>query len=238
MIKAGATPAFFVSMLCVIPYKLPRDGGIELKYCLRGIEQFVPGAEIVLIGQKPDWLQNAEHIPFADADELCFKERNIFEKILQVKRDFLFFNDDHFLLKPFSKDTYDFSGSLTERMNSYGSSNNQFWQTIYNTISIIGDGPNYFRHAPIFVKYKILKHFQLFDWSIPWGYCVKSLYCHYAGIKGTDYPDLKLMLPMTYEQIKNITRSRDYFSSDNIGINQDMISFLEETYPHKSQFEK
>ena len=221
-------------MLCVIPYK--DYGGPELKYCLRSIEKFVPGAKVILIGKKPEWLQHVEHIPFEDEREFCYKERNIFKKILQVKRDFLFFNDDHFLLSPFSKDTYDFSGSLVERMNSYGK--NPYSQTIYNTINIIGDADNYFRHGPVFIKDKILKHLALFDWDIPWGYCVKSLYCHYAGIKGKEYPDLKTRLPLNYEQIKTITRGRNYFSTGDHCMNKDMLAFLEETYPTKSQFEK
>lgn len=221
-------------MLCVIPYK--DYGGPELKYCLRGIEKYVPDAEIILIGKQPEWVSNVEHIPFEDEKLLSSKEKNIFLKILQVKRDFLFFNDDHFLLQPFNKDTYHFSGSLSTRMNSYGV--NPFSKTIRNTIEIIGDADNYFRHGPIFCRHVVLEALKVFDWDVPWGYCVKSLYCHYACIKGTEYPDLKIRIPLNHEQIKFTTRGRQYFSTGNLCMNKDMLDFLEGTYPEKSHFEK
>lgn len=224
----------FVQMICVIPYK--DYGGVELKYCLRGIEKFVSGAEIILIGKKPEWVRNVEHIPFEDEKLLHFKERNIFMKILQVKRDFLFFNDDHYLLQPFDKNTYHYSGSLPARMHGYGS--NQFSNTIRNTIDIIGDADNYFRHGPIWCRHTVLEALKVFDWNVPWGYCVKSLYCHYAGIKGTEYPDLKIRIALTLDQIKFTTHGREYFSTGNHCMNKDMLQFLEETYPGKSQFEK
>lgn len=221
-------------MICVIPYK--DYGGHELKYCLRGIEKFVPGAEVILIGQLPEWVKNVEHISFPDEKELCFKEKNIFLKILQVKRDFLFFNDDHYLLQPFSKDTYHFTGRLLNKMLEYGT--NQFRYTIGNTIEIIGDADNYFRHGPIWCRHVVLEALAVFDWDVPWGYCVKSLYCHYAGIKGTEYPDLKIRIPQNIQQLKTITKHREYFSTGNHCMNKDMLVFLEETFPDKSHFEK
>lgn len=221
-------------MWVVIPYK--KSTGIELKYCLRGIEKFLPGASVLLIGEKPEWLTNVEHIPFESAKEMCFKEKNIFLKILEAKRDFLFFNDDHFLLQPFSKETYHYSGTLVKQMAEYGSNYN--WITLHNTIDIIGDADNYYRHGPIYCRYRILEALALFDWDKPWGYCVKSLYCHYAGIKGTEYPDLKIRWPKPLHEIKLLTTGRQYFSTGNPAINEDMIAFLEETYPDKSHFEK
>jgi hypothetical protein len=199
-------------MLVVIPYKDYR--GVELKYCLRGIEKFVEDPEIIIIGDKPGWLQNVTHLPHADQREVQFKERNIFKKILLVKNDFLFFNDDHFLLKPFDKDTYHYSGN------------------------IYGDLDNYFRHGPMFCEHKILSMLTALDWSKAWGYCVKSIYCFLAGINGTEYPDLKIRHAPSYIEIKQRTKEREYFSTGDYAVNGNVIAFLDETYPHKSKFEK
>lgn len=221
-------------MNCVIPYK--KNSGIELRYTLRGIEKFVEDPHVILIGEKPDWMQNVEHIYYPDEDNLAYKERNIFQKILKVKRDFLFFNDDHFLLQPLTPDVYHFSGSLTELAKSYGG--NEFAQTIRNTIQIIGNADNYFRHGPIFCQYKVLEVIKMFNWDTPWGYCVKSLYCHYTGIKGIEYPDLKIRSAMTLKDLQLVTACREYFSTGVHSLNSAMLAFLEQTYPDKSRFEK
>jgi len=221
-------------MKCVIPYK--ENGGKELKYCLRGIEKFVEDPEIIIIGSEPAWIKNVKIIFFPDGKALRFKEWNIFRKICQVKEDFLFFNDDHFLLQPFDKSTYHFSGKLSKRLKDYGT--NEYWKTIQNTINVIGDADNYFRHAPIFIKREILEKIKELDWNAWFGYCVKSLYCHYAGIQGTEYPDLKIASKLSISHIREATNGREYFSTGNFVINTDMITFLEETYPDKSKFEK
>lgn len=222
-------------MLCVIPYK--DFGGSELKYCLRGIEKYVPGAEVILVGGKPDWVQNVEHIYHHEEKELQYKEKNIFEKLLLVKRDFLFFNDDHFLLQPFDKNTYHHTGRLSTCLKQYDAWN-QFRNTLFNTFYLVGDVDNYFRHGPIFCKYNILEKINTLNWEKGWGYCVKSLYCHFANIKGTEYPDLKIRYNMTLTAIRTITRDRQYFSTGNHCMNADMLAFLKETYPDKSKFEK
>lgn len=254
-------------MKCVIPYK--QNGGVELKYCLRGIEKFVKNPEVILIGSEPDWIQNVKVIPFPDGKQFRFKEWNIFRKICEVnrraggwppatgdrqpaadigrvsnlskagnpKQGFLFFNDDHFLLQPFDKNTYHFSGKLSQILKEYGT--NQYAHTIQNTINAIGgDADNYFRHGPLFIRPEILEKINELKWDAPWGYCVKSLYCHYAGIKGTEYPDLKIRASLPLSHIQKLTEGRDYFSTGNYAVNKDMIAFLEETYPEKSKFEK
>ena len=80
-----------------------------------------------------------------------WKEQNIFFKLLLTDFDFLFFNDDHYLLQPFSPETYHYSGKLSQSQLR-----NSFSATINSTIDVFGDIPNYFRHAPIYVERKVL----------------------------------------------------------------------------------
>lgn len=222
-------------MLVVIPYIDYQ--GAELRYCLRGIEKFVEDPEVIIVGDKPTWIKNVHHLHYRDNMKLEFKERNIFEKIMLVKDDFLFFNDDHFLLKPFSKHTYHYSGKISQRIAAYDSGN-YFRKALENTYSEFGDIDNYFRHGPIFCRHEIMEMVALLDWTKPWGYCCKSIYCHVAGIKGTEYPDLKIRHAMSYHEIRSVTHDREYFSTGNYSVNGNMIAFLQETYPDKSKFEK
>ncbi len=75
-------------MKCAIPYKHSYAAS-ELKYCLRGIEKYINNPEIILIGDQPKYIQNVTHIFYKDRPELKWKERNIYEKLLLVKDDFI-----------------------------------------------------------------------------------------------------------------------------------------------------
>lgn len=220
-------------MKIVIPYKDYR--GPELKYTLRGIEKYIEDPEVTVIGDFPKWLDGVTYIPFKDDPKLQFKERNIFQKLLLVDHDFLFFNDDHFLLEPFYKNTYHYSGMLREDILELG---NSFRQTIKNTLDLYGVIPNYFRHSPIFVERDKLEKLTARDWEKPWGYCVKSIYCRVNNIKGTDYPDLKIRTYLSEHKIKNLIAGRPYFSTGNNAINSSMIKVLNDLYPTKSRFEQ
>lgn len=221
-------------MKVVIPYK--HFPGPELKYTLRAIERFIDDPEVIIIGDLPVWVRNVTHIPFKDNEDLKWKERNIFEKILLVKDDFLFFNDDHFLLKKFTPDIYHYSGTLAELKQRYSLSNS-FRKTIQNTINVYGDIPNYFRHAPILVERDKLESLTELDWSIAWSYCIKSAYCHVNEIKGEDYPDLKFRHQISEENIRKQIEGRPYFSTGNAAMGRSMVKVLESLYPNKSIYE-
>ncbi len=219
-------------MKVAIPYK-HSYGALELKYCLRGIEKYINNPEIILIGDLPKCIQNVTHIFYKDRPELKWKERNIYEKLLLVKDDFLFFNDDHFLLQPFNFE-YHYSGTIEEKRIEY--SKNPFAKTLQNTLDVFGNIKNYYRHQPILIMNHILKQINL-DWNKEWGYCVKSIYCYLAGIEGKEYPDLKIRMPTTEKKILELIKGRQYFSTENGAMNRDMVRVLEGLYPVKSIYE-
>lgn len=214
----------------VIPYK-HCYGAIELKYCLRGIEKYVDDAEVIVIGDLPKGVHNITHIPFKDRPEYKWKERNIYEKIMLVNDDFLFFNDDHFLLEPFNYE-YHYSGTLEDQIKEY--SKNPFAQVLRNTKEVFGNIKNYYRHQPILMKNHVFKKINV-DWNKEWGYCVKSIYCHLAGVEGKEYPDLKIRRPTTEKNIREQIKGRQYFSTEDGALNIDMIRVLESVYPNKSK---
>lgn len=223
-------PAFFRNMKVTIPYKQVHTP--ELKYCLRGIEKFIDKPEVIIIGDLPHWIKNVTHIPYPNSRELRFKERNIYEKIMQVCDDFLFFNDDHYLLQPY-EENYHYSGTLSQTSKALS---NSFSKTIQNTIDLLGDIKSYFRHNPMFIKNEILKTINV-DWNKEWGYCIKSIYCHEAGIEGIEYPDLKIRICQGTNAIKKLIVGRPYFSTGNNSIDTAMINVLNELYPFKSVYE-
>src|SRR5688572_1044615 len=87
-------------MRLVIPYRLPADGGIELKFAIRSmVKHFKPLSGVLLIGDKPEWY-TGDHIPYADRKGE--KERSMQLKVLQAPDEiFLYSNDDFFALQDF-----------------------------------------------------------------------------------------------------------------------------------------
>jgi hypothetical protein len=227
-------------MTVAIPYR-HSYGALELKYCLRGIEKFIEHPEIIIIANRlPKWLNNITHIPYKDTENLKWKERNIYEKIMQVNDDFIFFNDDHFLLQPFNFE-YHYSGTLLDQVKEYKEAKNPFFQTLLNTSLIHGNIKNYYRHQPIFIEKRILNQVKIFskiDWTKEWGYCIKSLYCFLVtSEKCKEYPDLKIRMPTTEKKILELIKGRQYFSTENGAMNRDMARVLESIYPVKSTYE-
>lgn len=216
-------------MKIIIPYKDFR--GTELRYCLRGIEKFISDPEITIIGDRPQWLKNVVHIPFKDNPFIKFKSRNIYEKIKGYD-NFLFFNDDYFLLAPFGEETYHYSGTIKQEM-SQPYMRDTYRRTLQNTFDKFGDIKNFDTHCPIFYKHLNLD----LDWNQPWGYCIKSIYAMHACIEGTEYPDLKIRSLVYEEPLRKLLEGRPYFSTSNTAMTKPTITVLNELYPEKSKYE-
>lgn len=222
-------------MKVVIPYIETNTD--ELRYCLRSIEKYIEDPEVIIIGAKPEWIKDVDYIFYKDNPTYCLKERNIFEKIIIVKEDFFFFNDDHILLEPFDKNTYHYSGTLSSRIKEFKPSND-CRKTVENTLELYGDIKNYYRHCPMFLQRNLLDPLTQLDWNKPWGYCLKSIYCHLNNIEGNEYNDLKIRDTSTAQSITETIEGRPYFSTDNGSYSNGMVSVLKKLFPGKSKFEK
>jgi hypothetical protein len=222
-----------------------RHGDTELRYCLRSVEQYLTGyGEVFIIGRKPNWLKNVIHIPFDEgfAPQGHEKERNIFNKIMvacndeRVSDDFLFMNDDHFLRSPYEADKFPFyyEGRLSGKMTV-----TDYKHTLYNTIKAI-DGMNVVYtdvHCPILYNKDRFKALAAYDWSIRFGYCIKTLYCRKQGGHFTPLPDIKIDGKYSAEQIIQVINGRPWFSIGDKAFEGDIIQVLQDLYPNKSKFE-
>lgn len=232
----------------VIPYFLINEG-LELKYALRSVEKHLFGVgNIFIIGDKPDWLQEAIHIPFKDGNMMAGKERNIYQKVLTAAMDprvnnyFLYMNDDHFLLRDFEASQFPpywhntLSGSLETNKSPYR-------QTLENTIAALPMGGmecNFDGHCPmVFNRERFVRTFERVDWSIPYGYCMKTMYCVLNGIVGEHMPDLKVSGAPPKGWMQEILMDKgNYFSISDKSLNKVMRDALEELYPLTSKYEK
>lgn len=79
----------------------------EIRFSLRSVEKYLTGVgKVWIVGEKPDFLKNVIHRPFADIGKNVRK--NGYAKIRhaclcsKLSEKFLLFNDDFYLLKKFS----------------------------------------------------------------------------------------------------------------------------------------
>jgi len=229
----------------VIPYlHSPRNNGLELRFCLRSIEKYLKDYnDIWIIGDKPSWLKNCKHISVKDSPYPRLKENNIYRKIIaacenpEVSENFLFMNDDHFLLKPHIAPTFNYYhrgelyASMVKNKGSYRATLNHSKKVLEER----GLPPlDYDCHAPIiYNKKNFIKAFEGLVWK-DWGYAIKSIYCGINKIEGMYMTDCKISSNIPRD-IKLKAQNREWFSTGNI--NPNMEIFLSGLYPKKSIYE-
>lgn len=226
----------------------------ELRYTLRAIEKNLEGyRNIIIVGQKPDWLQNVVYIPANDPLP-SNADGNITLKTLKVcKRsdvtdDFLFINDDHVITHPLNiEDIPDYYKQDFEEYPS-GYWNPSLHRTrVYRTWQILKERGhstiNFELHVPNFInKKKYLEILPQFPFDKGIGLCPKSLYGNLA-VSGDTMVQIK---DPTIFNNKPMEKIREKFEDAAIphvaynddGLNASLKYYLYKAFPQKSSFEK
>lgn len=211
---------------------------LELKYSLRSLEKYLSGYDrIFIVGNLPNWIKkdSVVHIPKGDG---LYKQQNIFLKIKAaidngISNNFLFFNDDHFLLQPLQADQlpYFYDNTLQHWATK---ARGRYKGAILNT----GEGLYYDVHTPIIYNgEKFLNTVGKLDWSKE--YVIKSAYCNANQIgKIVKIDDIKIEQERTVEQLKAIIHKKMFFSIATYALYPAMKQLLNELYPEKSKYEK
>jgi hypothetical protein len=212
----------------------------EIRMSLRSVEKYLTGVKDVwIVGKLPDFLTNVNHIPLEDTH--LVPDWNIMEKIKKacehpdITEEFLFMNDDHFLLKPFEAATFPFyhRNGLDEYvkrrgLDSYGRRSNNTLQRL----KALGLPIKHFDvHTPILYKKELfLEHVANADWKDKKdGFIIKSLYANSLNIEGVDYKDNKINRPPTVG---------DSIFSTMPHMRANVTRFLQEHFPEMSKYEK
>lgn len=227
-----------------------KHSNIELRYTLRGIENHLRGIGcIYIVGHCPGWLKNIIHLPIKEFDSGAkFKEHNIFMKVLHackfIKGEFLFMNDDHFLIRDFNGYA-EFWPPLCEgtvlELNYNRTQDDPYWNTVFNTAMVVGGAAkNFDVHCPMRMfgecVENLAEEFPLEVWE-KYGYLFKSLYAKTERIGGYPCIDLKFREPLKKIDILAAIQNKAWFSLDERAMNADMMEILSELYPVKSSYE-
>lgn len=232
----------------VIPYIYSKHN--ELRYCLRSIDKYFNHRRIFIIGDEADskqdrWLKTACNITISNEGKS--REARIFNKLLlaanmpEVSDPFVMFNDDHFLTHHMTEIPYGWNSSL-EEIVAYRLYNDGYTRALRNTLKALNhmDKPtkHFDIHTPIiYEKDRINKIAEIFDWSIPFGYCIKSLYCNYFEIEGEYIEDCKLKKSGDLVGMKRQIANHWVFSCGDTAF-PTMAALLKELYHDKSRYEK
>lgn len=213
----------------IIPFTLDPHQGLELRYALRSIDMYFPENDVLLIGDKPRWYKG-DHLQAGDTH--CRKEYSIMQKVLLAPFDnFIMFNDDHFALQS-GEIKYWNDGPLEDLLKrgakGYGA-------TIRNTLELYPDALNYDIHTPIVFNRETLHRLA---GDLQKEYCLKTVYCTGAGIRGEYMEDMKINAPLSAARIREKIAGRVFFSSGPHALVGDMVEVLGELYPTPSKWEK
>lgn len=236
----------------VVPIRdISKNNHKELVYALRSLQMNLKGTgDVFVVGKQIVGLRGLKYIQCKDEPQGKWKERNIYRKILaainhpEVTEDFIFANDDHFLLKEFDASNlpYYHKGSLEDTMaRNLG----DYRKSVNHTRKYLleNDKPtlDFDTHFPIvYNKKKFLDTFVCKDvnWDRPFGYIIKSLYANMAGIEGEFGGDCKIHHKMSYQELTDKIGSKTFFSTSDKCLNEDMMRFLNEKYQQKSKYER
>jgi hypothetical protein len=226
----------------VIPYRLsPFTSSLELRYCLRGVQQHLQDVgRVWLIGEHPNYINSANVSTIAVTETNWYEHltRNIHYKILtacnnpDVSDPFLYMNDDHFILQDTKAVDIPYYHTGTHWVTK-----GKYHVTVRNTLDKFPGARNFDIHVPMLV-YKDFYRDSVggLNWKTPFGYCIKTSYCNALTIVGEYYPDYKIDHKPTQSDFDKILE-RKFFSVGDKAITPEMISFLKEHYPHQSIYE-
>lgn len=210
----------------------------EIKMSLRSVEKHLTGyRNIYIVGENPSFLTGVTHIPASDpfraSDHNIMHKISVACKTPEISENFLFLNDDHFLMKPFEVDKfpYLYSGDLGEYIKKRG--NDEYGRRAQNTFNHLKaqnlPTKHFDIHTPIlYNKEKFLTLVSSLDWEKK-QYIIKSLYANSLQIEGVETSDHKYNNPPT-------TDVAVYSTYPNLRAS--VTRFLSEQYSNKSRFEK
>lgn len=218
---------------------------MELRYSLRSLERYCIGwRDVYIVGHKPSWISGVKHIPFYD---IHAKAQNIMIKTAvacahwpHLSDTILMMNDDHFYNAPVNVSVYPYYYSDAARDQVMARDEWDSYREIVNNTEKLTPGGHYYDiHKPIRYDRKCFLDMEK-NWphrKYDHGLLVKSSYCWYHDIQGTESTDCILRDVMSTDDIERTIAGSDVWSMHDEAIDDNLIAWLERKYPEPSRFE-
>lgn len=199
----------------------------ELRYALRSWSAYSDVTRLIIAGDKPEWLDcEAIQWPY-----LHPKTLDIFLKAqaaCSLTDQFVFGNDDHFLLQPLKTLPNYYYSTLT---NHKGGSD-RFKDYVLFTQQLFPDGLFYDIHTPMIMDNRLLE--LRHDKPV----VLKSLFGNSFPGQSVEMIDPVIRDHMRTDDIELFTAGKPMFAVNDNGLGNDMKRWLQKRFPEKSRWEK
>lgn len=207
----------------------------ELRFSLRSAEKFLSFDKVFIIGYLPEFISPYKviYIPFQDNPAQKYKSVNAKVRLIlenpDISEDFIFMNDDFWLLKEWKTIPYYYYRTLADRIKYR--TGGTYLQRLENTLKIFPNGLNYELHCPIvFNKEKLRKVLEKYGEEVE----RRSAYCNEYKVPSVEMRDYKIF------KVKNLALLKDapFFSADDTVVLQpEFQKFIFSLFPKPSYFE-
>lgn len=221
----------------------------EILYSVRSVEKNVHNyRRIYIVGKKPLFFNSLiTEIPYEDI--YINKARNIMHKIhraagdKRITNNFMLLNDDYFITQPIDANHYPYyyKCDLAEsiKINAHNLDYIGHLQSTRRAL-LNKDLPtkNFDTHYPIIYNKKKFRDVCFkYDWRVPDGYIMRSIYCNTLGIPGVERKDCKINHPHVKYNWYNINKGMECFSIGDRSANRQLELYLHNLFPQKSRYE-
>jgi hypothetical protein len=207
-------------MRLIIPYTLDTLNGLELRYAIRSmVKHFKPLSGVVVVGDKPDWYIG-EYIAYPTQGA---KEKNIYEKLMQVQGTVLYSNDDYFALQDFDETLPNYYNGNCQRRPG-----DRVYRELYSNCP--SEWLNFDVHCPMIIdttKYP--------EWVIDRP--IKTFYGNWNKLEGSETTDCKIRGDADYGEVMERIKGREFFSTLMNYEREGIIKVFQELCPEKSYCE-
>ena len=218
----------------------------ELRLSLRSAEKNLSFNKVYIIGEKPSWIKNVEHIKKRDC--MSNKLQNAVEKYIvackdeRISKDFILMNDDFFTIKKVSDIPYFSRGSLNEMIKKHPTQAGYYYTALIETrkrLEKIGIkvARDFEVHAPIvFNKEKLLATIAIAGQQRN-PVLLRTFYSNLNGVEEEKVLDYKVdSLLNLFLRLK--TKPRFISTTDKLVFDKDFDDWLIDQFPEVSRFEK
>lgn len=218
----------------------------EIRYSIRSLEKYGRNyKDIYIIGKFPHWgNQRIKHFGFKETKT---KALNILDKIYfacnvpEISDTFLYINDDHILLKEtdLSKYPYYYNDDDAKSIIESRPISDNYRKIIEETINN-KDYKHYFDiHTPMLInKKQFIEMYNNVNFAgSSEGLLIKSMYCGYNNINGVEKSDIILRQKHECFNLKQKLKNEHIFSFHDEAVCQDLVDFLHNILPDKSEYE-
>jgi hypothetical protein len=227
----------------------------ELRFSLRSVAKNLTGyGKVWIIGDCPCFVQGVEHRYYPDNDlSGNNNDANMIDKILfaceqGISEDFVFMNDDFFILKPMHVDEIPVmhKGDMTEKPKEYWRINGIWQQRLLNTFNKLkARGMStmlYDMHCPMPMNKTLFPEvIKNWDYKVEPGLNFRSIYGNTVymgeGLRNNGHK-FTVFTRKRYEVIAKEAEKGMFMAVNDAGLWIVTKSFIRSEFPEQSDFEK